>query len=626
MSYVWEQRKLGDTLVELKSGLSRMLSNNDIGLPVIRANNINEGYLNMETDIKYWYEKDPQGADINNYLVSKGDILINFINSEAKMGTATVVQKVLNRKTIYTTNILKARVDENYDKYFWFTLTLTDKYKNDIKIITKPAVNQASFTTVDFKKLSYLFPNLKEQQKIGNYFSNLDRLITLHQRKILLYKYFFTIVWEQRKVHEIADRYDNLRVPVAAKFRTPGTTPYYGANGIQDFVEGYTHEGEFVLVAEDGANDLKNYPVKCVNGRIWVNNHAHVLQAKTQIADNKFLAYCISQAKIETFLVGGGRAKLNAEVMMDIVLYVPNLQEQKAIGHYLMQIDCLITLHRCKCIIYRKNMVNAWEQRKLSEFVDKAVDNRGKTPPLDENGTHPLIEVAALGGVHPDYSKIEKYLNDISFENSLRAYIKEGDILFTTVGSIGLVSLMDSREEAAIAQNIVAFRAKENFVPEYLYALFSNGENQYKATRIVMGAVQPSIKVSQLVDVEYMLTSNVKEQKKIGAYFSNLDHLITLHQWKCIVCTKIKVNTWIQCKFIKIGVKLQKCILLSIILLFKRRKVSCVFYVNILLRFIKVIELEVELVFVIIDGTIIVMFYLKIRCLYLNIFIFKINK
>ena len=179
-----------------------------------------------------------------------------------------------------------------------------------------------------------------------------------------------------------------------------------------------------------------------------------------------------------------------------------------------------------------QGFTDAWEQRKLSEFVDKAVDNRGKTPPLDENGTHPLIEVAALGGVHPDYSKVEKYLNDDSFENNLRAYIKEGDILFTTVGSIGLVSLMDSREEAAIAQNIVAFRAKENIVPEYLYALFSNEKNQYKAKRIVMGAVQPSIKVSQLVDVEYMLTENVNEQKKIGAYFSNLDNLITLHQRK----------------------------------------------------------------------------------------------
>ena len=48
---------------------------------------------------------------------------------------------------------------------------------------------------------------------------------------------------------------------------------------------------------------------------------------------------------------------------------------------------------------------DAWEQRKLSEFADKAVDNRGKTPPLDNNGNHPLIEVASLGGVHPDYSK-----------------------------------------------------------------------------------------------------------------------------------------------------------------------------------------------------------------------------
>ena len=191
-----------------------------------------------------------------------------------------------------------------------------------------------------------------------------------------------------------------------------------------------------------------------------------------------------------------------------------------------------------------------WEQRKLSEFVDKAVDNRGKTPPLDENGTHPLIEVAALGGVHPNYSKVDKYLRDDSFENNLRAYIKKGDILFTTVGSIGLVSLMDSREEAAIAQNIVAFRAKENFIPEYLYALFSNEENQYKANRIVMGAVQPSIKVSQLVDVEYMLTRNVKEQKKIGSFFSNIDNLITLHQRISLYFLKINTFVWEQRKLI----------------------------------------------------------------------------
>lgn len=114
----------------------------------------------------------------------------------------------------------------------------------------------------------------------------------------------------------------------------------------------------------------------------------------------------------------------------------------------------------------------------------------------------------------------------------MRDYIKTGDILFSTVGSIGLVSLMDASEHAAIAQNIVAFRAKENYVPEYLYALFSNDENKDKAYRIVMGAVQPSIKVSQLVHVEYSVTKNTKEQELIGRYFVHLDNLITLHQRK----------------------------------------------------------------------------------------------
>ena len=139
----------------------------------------------------------------------------------------------------------------------------------------------------------------------------------------------FADAWEQRKVEEVANRYDNLRIPVAANERTSGTTPYYGANGIQDYVSGHTHDGEFVLVAEDGANDLKNYPVQYVSGKIWVNNHAHVLQA-TEKNDNKFLKYNISQMNIEPFLVGGGRAKLNAETMMKIDLTVPkNHQEQK---------------------------------------------------------------------------------------------------------------------------------------------------------------------------------------------------------------------------------------------------------------------------------------------------------
>ena len=113
-------------------------------------------------------------------------------------------------------------------------------------------------------------------------------------------------------------------------------------------MEGFTHDGEFVLVAEDGANDLKNYPVKCVNGRIWVNNHAHVLQGKAGISDNSFLAFAISQSDIESLLVGGSRAKLNAETLMSIEFKLPCLQEQYRIGEYLTQLDNLITLHQRK--------------------------------------------------------------------------------------------------------------------------------------------------------------------------------------------------------------------------------------------------------------------------------------
>ena len=212
-------------------------------------------------------------------------------------------------------------------------------------------------------------PSLEEQEKIASFLDGLDTLITLHQRKCdetkrlkkyMLQKMFpqngekvpeirfsgFTDDWEQRKVQDVADRFDNLRIPVAANLRVHGTTPYYGANGIQDYVEGFTHDGEFVLVAEDGANDLKNYPVKCVNGRIWVNNHAHVLQGKAGIADNSFLAFAISQSDIESLLVGGGRAKLNAETLMSIEFRLPCLQEQYRIGEYLTQLDHLITLHQ----------------------------------------------------------------------------------------------------------------------------------------------------------------------------------------------------------------------------------------------------------------------------------------
>ena len=147
---------------------------------------------------------------------------------------------------------------------------------------------------------------------------------------------------------EVVNILDNLRIPVAASERLKGTTPYYGANGIQGYIDGFTHDGEFVLVAEDGANDLVDYPVQYVSGKIWVNNHAHVLQGISYQLNNHFLVYRIKSMNISRYLVGGGRAKLNANIMKDIELSLPNYEEQQKIGAFFTALDRYITIHQRK--------------------------------------------------------------------------------------------------------------------------------------------------------------------------------------------------------------------------------------------------------------------------------------
>ena len=268
---------------------------------------------------------------------------------------------------------LHQRVYRMYDfnsavsaKYFYYYFS-KNFYRRVMAMTAKTSVDSVRMEMI--ADMDITFPNEQEQKKIVDLFDDLDNTITLHQRKLellkdtkksLLQKMFpkdganvpeirfegFTDAWEQRTVSELADRYDNLRVPITASDRVSGSTPYYGANGIQDYVEGFTHDGEFILVAEDGANDLQNYPVQYVNGKVWVNNHAHVLQAKSEIADNKFLLNAMKHTNIEPYLVGGGRAKLNADVMMKISFRVPELAEQKHIGSIFANLDHLITLHQ----------------------------------------------------------------------------------------------------------------------------------------------------------------------------------------------------------------------------------------------------------------------------------------
>jgi len=112
------------------------------------------------------------------------------------------------------------------------------------------------------------------------------------------------------------------RKPVKASLRKPGKIPYYGANNIQDYVEGHTHDGEFVLLAEDGSASLENYSIQYVEGRFWANNHVHVVRGM-QAVNTRFLYHCLSIVNFIPFLTGGGRAKLTKGSMVEIEIPIP---------------------------------------------------------------------------------------------------------------------------------------------------------------------------------------------------------------------------------------------------------------------------------------------------------------
>ncbi len=112
------------------------------------------------------------------------------------------------------------------------------------------------------------------------------------------------------------------RKPVKASLRLSGKTPYYGANNIQDYVEGYTHFGEFVLIAEDGSASLENYSIQYTNGKFWANNHVHVVRGKPGL-NTRFLYHYLRIVNFIPYLTGGGRAKLTKGKMVEIPVPIP---------------------------------------------------------------------------------------------------------------------------------------------------------------------------------------------------------------------------------------------------------------------------------------------------------------
>lgn len=363
--------------------------------------------------------------------------------------------------------------------------------------------------------------------------------------------------WEQRRLGDVAEISAGGDID-KTKLSGFGKYPVIANALTNDGIIGY-YENDFRIeapaVTVTGRGDVGHAQARKTNFTPVVR----LLSVKSK-HDVDFLEHAINKHKV--LVESTGVPQLTSPQLANYKIWFTSLEEEKKIGRFFCSLDNLITLHQRKLekmkaikSAYLSEMfpaegervpkrrfagfTQAWEQRKLGDMVEEIIDNRGKTPPIVSSSQYPLLEVASLGNDTPDYSKVTKYVDKETYKNWFRQHIKKGDILFATVGNTGVTAMMDGAHQATIAQNIVGFRPNEKFNSEFMLQMFNLPGNLKKAKRIEMGAVQPSVKVSQLIDVKYSVPSK-EEQVKVGTFFANLDHLITLHQRKLEKLQNIK--------------------------------------------------------------------------------------
>lgn len=259
------------------------------------------------------------------------------------------------------------------------------------------------------------------------------------------------------KLGEVCEVLDSKRVPITAANRVSGQYPYYGANGVQDYVADYIFDDELVLLAEDGGNfGSKEKPIAYrVSGKCWVNNHAHVLKPKAVI-DVDYLCYSLMFYDVSGLVNGATRQKLTQSDMRKMEIPLRTMVEQKNIVCRLNKLTELISLRKQQ-LAKLDELVKA---RFVEMFGDINVNNKKwMTYPLGElctivRGGSPRPIERYLGGTIPWIKIGDATTGENIYLNSTKEYIiqegvkksrmiKAGSLIFANCGvSLGFARII----------------------------------------------------------------------------------------------------------------------------------------------------------------------------------------
>lgn len=261
-----------------------------------------------------------------------GDVLLAKITPCFENGKAGVARNLLNGIGFGSTEFFVLRPGEKILPEFLYYLLTRSDFRVEGAARMSGAAGQQRVTRDFLDNYEIPLPPLDEQRCIVAEIESHQKVIDGARQilEALTHSLDIDSDWERVPLGTISENLDGKRRPITKSDRKPGPYPYYGASGIVDYVEGYIFDEPLLLVSEDGANLVARSTqiAFSVCGKIWVNNHAHVLRFR-EMATQRFVEQYLNSISISTYVTGAAQPKLNQAQLHSIPIPLPPLDEQR---------------------------------------------------------------------------------------------------------------------------------------------------------------------------------------------------------------------------------------------------------------------------------------------------------